>query len=213
MVKAFVAEIDSTSGTLYLGAGGKLKALPYFWQSSKALKDALTRPTSLTSKTYSPSQQYLTQVIEIFDLEKGLRQTKLERMSVRQFLEKFATPIVKKPHPNSVFKVRTEKSPTGKAKFFGQSKAKFGKTWSTAGALRNQLSRIISSSNLEHLQNWIVLELQMKDDGIQYEKVIETPLVDFYCQSTDCKKRYEQEVKRRILLKSVQSYKPKSDFE
>lgn len=203
MTKAFVVEVGTKDGTLYVGRKGKLSRIPIFWSSGKRLQDTLNKENTYGYNVFKSAEHGLnTMIVEIEHIERGLRDSTAKRHTLHQFKQlRFSMNRVQSPK-NALYKIELEpKYVTAKARsslrgcMFG--KGKFGRTWESAGDLR----RYVTYNNLlsnEAFTTAVVLEILIHEDGITAKSIQRIPLIEFYCQSPDSLKRFERSFESRL---------------
>jgi hypothetical protein len=191
MTTAFLAEVDTKEGTMYVGRKAKLMKLPYFWRSGSQLMSTL-----IDKQVYPRTGSFnwvqnaeKTSIVLIEDLHKGLRSSKGTSMTVWAFKQhRLSQPAAKRniEPKNSVYKLLVPNLP-GNKKFMGPGK--FGKSWESAGALRNHLTL-----NIDRLKkmyaNAKVVRITYNDDGITQKEVQYFPVESFYRSSPYSAKTY-----------------------
>lgn len=207
-VRAYVAEVDAGHyGTRYIGRKGALSLVPFFWQRQTDLLRMLNPKFTYHSR-YTPSRDELkTMIVEITDLQKGMRQAGAVRKTVREFKESQPRAVVNKENKNNLYKIRLPMPVAGKS-FFGSGK--FGKTWEKAGVLRNFLSVRARFSSEEFWRDSTVVIIEMGVDGLNPVKVTNVPLIEFYCQSEQCRRRYNEIVAPRFYKPGLDTISPKT---
>lgn len=202
MTKAFVVEVGTKNGTLYLGRKGKLSRIPIFWNSGKRLQDTLNIERNYGYNVFKIAEhEFNTAIVEIENIERGLRDSTAKRHTLHQFKQLRFTTRVRTPQ-NAVYKIELESkyiSAKDRSSIRGClfGKGKFGRTWETAGDLR----RYVTCNNLfsrEAFTTAVVLEILIGDDGVTTKSIRRIPLIDFYCQSPDSLKRFEQTFQSRL---------------
>lgn len=204
MTTAFLAEVDTSNGTRYVGKNGKLQKLPIFYAASSRLKDVFksTRrshyPTTNFDWYLSQRDVHLTRVVIVDNVENGLKASIGSNLSVVEFLAKeFSTSgkyAPKKPH-NAVFKIRVRHGTSHRYAGGG----KFGKTWERQGDLRLHITSNLSRLTVKHNDPRVpyykdaeVVMIELDADGFTPTKVTRTPVLEFYLQSPNCKKRWDE---------------------
>lgn len=201
MTTAFLAEVDTAKGTMYVGKKGKFSKLPFFFAQSQKLKELLKAPPrgySLRDDYYSPDRdREQTRVVVVDDVQKGLRASTGSNLAVVEFLIKeFGTGKYAPTKPiNAVFKIRLAKG-LGYKKYSGGGK--FGKTWERQGDVRLHITNNLDRLSVCHVNRDIpyyrdaevvMIELDPQD-GITPQKITSTPILEFYLQSPSCRDRW-----------------------
>jgi hypothetical protein len=209
MTIAFTAEVDTPTGTKYVGKQGALVPRPVFHATSTKLKEYLRLNRSYLSDTqFKRSRDELkTVVIVVRDLEKGMAASQAEKMSIRKFEEtEYSTSSsAPKVHKNTVFKLEYSGSGLGtnRKKFAGASR--FGKTWTRQGDLRLHLTanlhKFATNTKNASYRGATVVAIQLNDDGITPQNVKRIPVDQFYSLNPKCKIRLAEAT--RTSLSSV----------
>lgn len=198
MTTAFLAEVDTIKGTMYVSKKGKLSKVPFFFSQAGRLKDIIKLSTS---RSYEPVDFYSnrrdqdkTRVIVVDNVELGLRASTGANLSVVDFMnrEYGSGQYAPKKPKNAVFKIRIIHGSSHKYAGGG----KFGKTWERQGDVRLHITNNLSRLTVRHVDGRIpyykgaeVVMIELEADGITAKKITRTPIVDFYIQSPPCKKR------------------------
>lgn len=185
MRTAYLVEVDTNNGTMFVSSKGALSGYPKFWRDRSSLVRALERCFR------NGLDQRKMEVVRVQNLEAGLRQSTATRLSVEAFYASRPTSFAKRPkYPkNAVFKIRL-KTQWGdeRTKFAGPGR--LGKFWAKAGDLRNHITQ-----NIELLKTQYagadVLIIEFNVDGLTPARVRTQPIIEFYCDSPDSNRVYK----------------------
>lgn len=201
MTSAFLAEVDTIKGTMFVGNKGKLSKIPLFFAQSARLKKILGRDSSYrTSVDYflSTRDAEKTRIVVVDNVEKGLRASTGVNLSVAEFLAKEygASKYASSKPVNAVFKIRIT-SPFGQKVSKYSGGGKYGTTWERQGDVRlhitNNLSRLTvkhTDARVPYYKDAEVVMIELDQDGVTPTKITCTPIIDFYLQSPACKQRW-----------------------
>lgn len=194
MVTAYVAEVSTDTGTKYLGMNFIHKGRTYwtdrpvFWTKRSAFIKRLTR--------YSANSAQIA-IIQIDDLDKGLRASAAKLYSVHDFFNVARKAELNRLIPvgkNDVFKIR-KCLDNGTFRMVGGGK--YGKTWESAGALRSHISgqgsRDVLTTSYREAE---VIQITMATDGFTVLNTQIHDLAAFYLDSPYSKKTYESRNKK-----------------
>ena len=201
MTTAFLAEVDTPNGTRYVGKNGKLQKLPIFYSASTRLKEVFAS----THRSHYPNDNFdfylsqrdahLTRVVIVDNVEKGLKASTGQNLSVQEFRAKeFSTTKYAATKPaNAVFKIALRAMGKNHKRFAGGGK--FGKTWEAQGHVRlhisNHLHRILQDGYYAMNDAQVVM-IELEPDGVTPTKITRTPILEWYMQSPVCKRRVNE---------------------
>jgi len=190
MTTGYVVQIDLPKGTRYLGQAGKIGLVPKFFLSFPTVRSYLQQKSHYGDDHYDASRHSpITKVVTIRDLEKGLKDSKAEVSFYTEFLTKTAPQRDRaKSNPNAVYKLRRA---DGSWVTFGKPKPKHGKIWNRAGDLRSHITSFGPQSLHGTYSGAEVVEIIMSGDGIIPATVNVIPVLKFYTDSPECRKKYE----------------------
>jgi hypothetical protein len=199
MTTAFLAEVDTVKGTMYIGKKGKFSKIPFFFAQSNRLKDIIRLATSL--RNFGPEDyfsnrrdQERTRIVVVENIEKGLRSSTGGNISVVEFMNKeYSSGQYAPSKPaNAVFKIALSAMGKNRKRFAGTGK--FGKTWESQGHVRlhltNNLQRMMKEGYYT-VNNAQVMMIELEADGVTPKKITYTPILEWYMQSPPCKLRIQ----------------------
>jgi len=172
MTTAFVLQVKQPTNTAYVGKGGTLSQIPYFWRSAKHVVRVLDK--SGWRCEWKPGMEPLTQVLRITDLELGMRDCTVNVMTMQELREFSPKTIDPKGY---VFKLQQKVN--GKPYFVAGNK-----TWTAGGHLRQHIT--YTSSRLHRYltsPDYEVVEIKYEDDLITPHTIKRTSVRDFLKRS------------------------------
>jgi hypothetical protein len=196
MTVGYLAEVDTADGTKYIGKGAKLQAVPYFFSNAGFLNKALGGNKWYSKDTnkqwfYRQRDGEKTVIIQVSDLQKGLRASLAKRMSISEYMISGAAVSQKTPKQpsNAVFKIQFSAIGVGPAKKRFVGDGKYGKVWNRQGDLRNHISYNFDRL-MKQYKDATVLTIEIGEDGVTPSKITHTPIVQFYRQSSYGNKKW-----------------------
>lgn len=202
MTTAYIIEVD-IAGKIYYATNtkGRLGTIPKFFNNAGRAKKILKGGAAGYGNAYfQPNHANSTRVIQIRDLERGLKGSFATIMSYEEFMKKdFGNKLRIPNNTNAIYMVQLPfegLSTTPRYVTYtgthGQ-KQKFGRQWQTAGHVRAYLSKwagyIAKHGKFDGAK---VIEIEMQLDGFTPKQVKSYPIVDFYCASPSCRVKYEK---------------------
>ena len=203
MTTGYIVQIHRDTGTVYVGTGGKVGTLPKIFNNSGRAKAVIRTYNQGYGRTrFQKDDIPNTVCIKIEGLEKGMRGSDATEYSWDKFLETdFSKAKSSIPNnPKAMYKIQL--APTGytlsntantpqfvQAKR-GQRQEKFGRTWSSAGAVRSHISGQVHRLYNEY-KGAKVIEIEMNEDGLTPKQIKTYPIVDFYCASPNSRKLHD----------------------
>ena len=198
MTTGYIVQINRDSGCVYVGVGGKIGTLPKVFNNSGRAKAVIrTYDIGHGAARFQKEDIPNTVCIKIEGLEKGMRGSDATEYSWDKFLETdFSKSKSSIPNnPKAIYKIQLFQMPSmSKPQFVqakrGQRQEKFGRTWSTAGAVRSHISGRINQLYNEY-KGALVVEIEMSDDGLTPKQIKTYPIVDFYCASPNSRQMHD----------------------
>jgi len=181
MTTAFLIEVDTKQGTRYLRSNGRYSSFPVFIRSAISVRNVVNNTNLLSSY-----EREKTTIVKVEDLEKGLRASRGEQMSIARFNEWFVNrPSTYASPKNTMYRI-LYKDKYGKFQIYND------KVWSKTGPLRNHLVRnphILMPT--VHQPECFILAIQMKSTNIEVDNVKRYEAAEWMQLSPNGKKAYQ----------------------
>lgn len=180
MTTAFLIKVDLKAGTRYVRSNGRYSSFPVFIRSAVSVRNVVNNP-----HLFSSVEREKTTIVKVEELEKGLRASRGEQMSIARFNEWFQNRPSRYESPkNTMYRV-LYKDKYGRFQNYGD------KVWTKTGPLRNHLVRnphILLPTNGQ--PEYFILAIQMKGTNVEVENIKRYPIAEWMQLSPNGKKAY-----------------------
>ena len=187
----YAAEVRTGGKTYYVSSGGKLSPTPHFFLAVSMLQHHLDRRYRRYGKRYNAAtMEKDTKIIVMMVNGTMLQPGCLRAMTVDTFLDLKKASSAVTYSAYATFRLRRA---NGQWVNISSSSGKFGKTWTTPGALRRHLGDRISWLTVTGGYAGAVVHVTIYDDeGIKVVETRQIPVVEFFTQSPIYAKRWEE---------------------
>lgn len=174
----------------YVGPGGRLVSTPHFFASHKTLRYYLSLSQSYRLDRYNAQKMAARTRLLTLKKQDTLQTAKIEVITASDF-EALMWLSVRKAASYSAYATFRLRKIDGKWVSTTTSGGKFGKTWTTAGALRRHIGDRIRWLNSAY-QGATVHVTIYDNEGIRVVETRAIPVLEFFLQSPIYAKRWEE---------------------
>jgi hypothetical protein len=184
----FAAEVRTGGKTYYVSSGGKLSPTPRFFSAVSMLQHYLDRRYRRYGKRYNAAtMEKDTHIIKMTVNGTMLQPGRVEAMTVDTFLDLKKASSAVTYSAYATFRLRRA---NGQWVNTRSSSGKFGKTWTTPGALRRHLGDRISWLKRDYAG--AVVHVTIYDhEGIKVVETKQIPVIEFFTQSPIYSKKWD----------------------
>lgn len=184
----YAAEVRMDGKAQYVTSGGKLTPTPRFFSAVSTLQHYLDRRYKRYGRRYrSADMERFTSIVKMTVNGTMLQPGRVEAMSVDAFLN-LTKPSAVKYSTYATFRLRRA---NGSWVNTMRGTGKFGKTWTTHGALRRHLGDRISWLKKDYAGAVVHVTIYDKD-GVNVIETKQIPAIEFFIQSPIYRKKWEQ---------------------